>query len=101
MPLDTFKLDQAFVRGIDQNAANASIARSVWHLADGLGKKVVAEGIETCGECAQVMTLGYRIGQGYHFGRPMPEIEFLALLERWSPGACQCPAGIRSALCSD
>lgn len=101
LPLDAFKLDQLFVRGIDRDAANASIARSVWHLADGLGKKVVAEGIETCGECVKVMSLGYRIGQGFRFGRPMPESEFIALLQRWSPQQCECPAGIRPLMCSE
>lgn len=100
LPLDAFKLDQTFVRGIDQNAANASIARSVWHLADGLGKKVVAEGIETCGECVQMRTLGYRFGQGYRFGRPLPESDFFALLERWDAEPCPCPVGAQPVACS-
>ncbi len=95
LPLDTFKLDQTFVRGVDCDAANASIARSVWHLADGLGKKVVAEGIETCGECIELMGHGYRVGQGYRFGRPMPEAEFFGLLQRWHPEHCNCPPGVR------
>jgi len=92
LPLDAFKLDQSFVRAIDSDGAKASIARSVWHLADGLGKKVVAEGIETCGECLKLLALGYRVGQGYRFGKPMPEEEFFALLERWNPKTCKCPS---------
>ena len=78
LPIDTFKLDQSFVRGIDKNGVNASIARSVWHLGDGLGKKIIAEGIETCGECRKLMSLGYGIGQGYRFGRPMSEEDFFS-----------------------
>ncbi|MEW6164543.1 MAG: EAL domain-containing protein [Pseudomonadota bacterium] len=91
LPLDAFKLDQSFVRDVDDDSAKASIARSVWHLADGLGKRVVAEGIETCGECIRLIDMGYRIGQGYRFGKPMPEAEFFALLERWDPKSCKCP----------
>jgi len=91
LPLDAFKLDQSFVRNVDCNSANASIAKSVWHLADGLGKKVVAEGIETCAECLKVMELGYRIGQGYRFGKPMPEDEFFAHLALWNPKSFPCP----------
>lgn len=93
LPLDAFKLDQSYVRNVDSNSANASIAKSVWHLADGLGKKVVAEGIETCAECFKVMELGYRIGQGYRFGKPMPEEAFFAHMEQWSAKSfpCQSP----------
>lgn len=97
LPLDSLKLDRSFVQGVHANPANLSIARSVWHLAEGLGKQVVAEGIETCEECMQVMALGYRLGQGFCMGRPQPEDEFFAALERqggvcnaWFPEApCQ------------
>jgi diguanylate cyclase (GGDEF)-like protein/PAS domain S-box-containing protein len=91
LPLDTFKLDQSFVRGVDTDKANASIAKSVWHLADGLGKDVVAEGVETCEECIKLMQLGYRIGQGYRFGKPMPEAVFIEHLTSWNPKRCGCP----------
>lgn len=91
LPLDTFKLDQSFVRAVNSDSANASIAKSVWHLADGLGKHVVAEGIETCDECLKIREMGYRIGQGYRFGRPMPEVDFFEHLERWQPQSCVCP----------
>ena len=92
LPLDAFKLDQSYVRNVDTNNANASIAKSVWHLADGLGKKVVAEGIETCDECLKVMELGYRIGQGYLFGKPMPEEAFFAHMAHWNPNLFPCAA---------
>lgn len=93
LPFDAFKLDQSFVREIDRDTVKASIAKSVRQLAEGLDKKVVAEGIETCGECVKVMELGYRIGQGYRFGKPMPEKEFFALVEQWTPARCVCPPG--------
>lgn len=98
LPLATFKLDQSFVRGVDSNAANESIARSVWHLADGLGKKVVAEGIETCGECLKLIKMGYRIGQGYRFSKPVPEAEFFALLDNWTPQSCKYAAEVPQLL---
>lgn len=92
LPIDVFKLDQSFVRGIDSNGVNASIARSVWHLGDGLGKQIVAEGIETCGECRKLISLGYGIGQGYRFGKPMPEEDFFSFWAQWNPAAYRhCP----------
>lgn len=90
LPLHAFKLDQRFVRGVDSNQANASIASSVCHLAVGLGKHVVAEGIETCEECVKLMKIGYRIGQGYRYGRPLPEDEFFALLACGVPDCDEC-----------
>jgi diguanylate cyclase (GGDEF)-like protein/PAS domain S-box-containing protein len=85
LPLHTFKLDQSLVRGVDSDASNASIARSVWHLADGLDKELVAEGIETCAECGHLKAMGYRLGQGFRFGKPMPEQQFFSHLEDWRP----------------
>ena len=80
LPLDTLKLDQAFVRDIHLNRANRAIAEAVIALSRGLGKNVVAEGIESCEECIQLKSFGYRIGQGYKYGKPMPEAELLAYL---------------------
>lgn len=88
LPIDTFKLDQSFVRGIDGNRSNRAIAKSVWQLADGLDKQVVVEGIETCGECSQIETMGYRTLQGYKFGKPMAEGDFLAHLANWQTEHC-------------
>lgn len=96
LPLETFKLDQSFVRNIDQSAVNTSIARSVWHLANGLGKHLVAEGIETNEEYRRVVELGYRIGQGFRFGRPMPEAEFFTYLKQWQPGSFSCAPELAS-----
>jgi len=90
LPLDTFKLDQTFVRGVHAKPAHKSIAKAVWHLADGLEKHVVAEGVESCDECIVMQSLGYRLGQGYRFGKPLPEEEFLSYLTDWQ--ACgSCP----------
>jgi diguanylate cyclase (GGDEF)-like protein/PAS domain S-box-containing protein len=88
LPINTFKLDQSFVRGIDTNRANSSIAQSVWHLADGLDKDMVVEGIETCGECQHIETIGYRTLQGYKFGKPMAEADFLKHLHNWPDDHC-------------
>lgn len=91
LPLDIFKLDQTFVRGIHDHQGNRAIAKAIWHLADGMGKEVIAEGIETCKECYQLREFGYRIGQGYLYGKPMPETSFLRHLAGWRPGPCTGP----------
>ncbi|MBU1972197.1 MAG: EAL domain-containing protein [Gammaproteobacteria bacterium] len=88
LPLDSFKLDQSFVRNVHASSDNNAIARAANHLATGLGKEIIAEGIESCRECTHLKKLGYRIGQGFAFGKPMPEAEFLDFFRNWSPGQC-------------
>jgi EAL domain-containing protein (putative c-di-GMP-specific phosphodiesterase class I) len=86
------------VRGIQSSRDNQAIAKSVWHLADGMSKKVVAEGIENCEECMQIKAFGYRIGQGYKYGKPMAEEAFLAHMAAWQPEQCPCPGGDVTAM---
>lgn len=89
LPLDSFKLDQSFVRDVHSSSENSAIASAAKHLATGLGKDIVAEGVESCLECMHLKKLGYSLGQGYAYGKPMPEAQFVYFIGRWTP--CQCP----------
>ncbi len=71
-PIHALKIDRIFVTGIDENANDRAIARSIVELGAELGLTVVAEGIETVAQCEAVQALGCRIGQGYLFGQPTP-----------------------------
>lgn len=71
-PIDTIKVDRAFIRGIAQNPTDRHIVRTVIELAHGLGKEVVAEGVETEAQLAVLGELGCEFAQGYLLGRPMP-----------------------------
>jgi EAL domain-containing protein (putative c-di-GMP-specific phosphodiesterase class I) len=50
-------------------------------IADTYGLEVVAEGIETAQQADVLRSLGCELGQGYHFGRPVPPEQFARLLE--------------------
>jgi EAL domain-containing protein (putative c-di-GMP-specific phosphodiesterase class I) len=50
-------------------------------LGEELQISVVAEGVETKDEVSVLRALGCKYAQGYFFGRPMPEVEFVALLD--------------------
>jgi sensor c-di-GMP phosphodiesterase-like protein len=39
----------------------------------------------------QIKAFGYRIGQGYKYGKPMAEEAFLAHMAAWQPEQCPCP----------
>ena len=69
-PLDTLKIDRSFVGRIGEAAENIEIVRTIVSLADNMGMDVVAEGIETLGQLAQLRKLNCQYGQGYLFARP-------------------------------
>jgi EAL domain-containing protein (putative c-di-GMP-specific phosphodiesterase class I) len=51
---------------------HAVIAEALIKVADGLGLGAVAEGVETAEQATELHRLGYRLAQGYHFGKPVP-----------------------------
>ncbi|MGE3693117.1 MAG: putative bifunctional diguanylate cyclase/phosphodiesterase [Novosphingobium sp.] len=79
----TIKVDRTFVQGAaSQNPESLAIIRAVVAMADSLEMSTTAEGVETEQELAIVRRLGCRKIQGYHFGRPMPADEAMALFDR-------------------
>ncbi len=75
-PLDTLKVDQAFVRNLLGDAGDAAIVRATVELGRSLGLCVIAEGIEDAATAERLAAMGCQEGQGYHFGRPMPAEAF-------------------------
>ncbi len=79
-PVDALKIDRAFVTGLRRETADSSIVGAVVGLRRALRLAVVAEGVETAEEAAQLCELGCALGQGYHFARPLPRAQVDALL---------------------
>lgn len=65
------KIDSLFVKDIHDGSRDASIVRSIIMLAESLGIRVVAEGIETRGEWDFLVSIGCECGQGYGIAKPM------------------------------
>ena len=87
LPLDQIKIDQSFVRDILVDANDAAIARMVVLLADNLGLRVLAEGVETEAQKEALAAQGCHSYQGYLFSRPLPIEAFEAFVRRSpSPG---------------
>jgi diguanylate cyclase (GGDEF)-like protein/PAS domain S-box-containing protein len=71
LPIDSLKIDRSFVMGMDQKAQNVEIVRAVVNLGRSLGKKIIAEGIETVDQLTTLKDLGVHVGQGYLLSRPL------------------------------
>ncbi|HEX4763503.1 MAG TPA: EAL domain-containing protein [Usitatibacter sp.] len=77
LPLDAIKIDQSFVRHL-QEGANKHLIRVVVAIGAELGLEIIAEGVETAGELDALAALGCTRLQGYFLGRPMPAAQFEA-----------------------
>jgi diguanylate cyclase (GGDEF)-like protein/PAS domain S-box-containing protein len=79
--LDTLKIDRTFVAELMTSEANASIVRATIGLANGLGLRTVAEGVETTAQADFLAKLGCDTLQGFLFARPMTPDAFLLFAE--------------------
>lgn len=79
-PFDRLKIDQSFVRGIENLPANKSIVQAIVSLAKNLSLEVVAEGVETVAEYAETSACACDEIQGYFHARPMPATAMLSWL---------------------
>jgi diguanylate cyclase (GGDEF)-like protein/PAS domain S-box-containing protein len=70
-PVDTLKIDRAFISRMESDAETHEIVRTVVMLAHNLGLKVVAEGIETQQQVDLLKHIGCEMGQGYLFSKPV------------------------------
>jgi len=74
-PIDVLKIDRAFVMNLDDRMEYAAVVQAIVMLAKNLGMLVVAEGIETSEQLAQLQALDCDCGQGYLFAKPLPVSE--------------------------
>jgi diguanylate cyclase (GGDEF)-like protein len=86
-PVDVLKLDKSFVDGLAGGAdkGRVAVAAAVAQLAEHLGLKAVAEGIEDEQQLERLREMGYRYGQGFLMGRPMPAEAYGDLLVSYVP----------------
>jgi EAL domain-containing protein (putative c-di-GMP-specific phosphodiesterase class I)/GGDEF domain-containing protein len=83
LPLDTMKIDQCFIRGIDHSPGMRSLCNTIVAMARQLKLRTVAEGIEEPGELEVMREIGCDAGQGFLFQRPVPADEFAEFLREW------------------
>jgi diguanylate cyclase (GGDEF)-like protein/PAS domain S-box-containing protein len=75
LPFDTLKIDQSFVRSMNDSENALMIVKAIVQLAGNLRIGLIAEGIETEKQATVLSALGCERGQGYYLGRPLPGID--------------------------
>ncbi len=84
-PIDTLKIDRAFIKDLATDAQDAAIVSAVITLARGLGVNVVAEGVETYEQLQFLRSQQCNAVQGNIFAEPMPAEKIAALLRSPKP----------------
>ncbi len=79
------KVDQSFIRYLEEDADDLIIVKSIIVLAQGLDCAVFAEGVEKVEHGTTLLTLGCDLGQGYGIARPMPASAFLPWMRGLAP----------------
>nr|WP_255593499.1 EAL domain-containing protein [Acidovorax sp. sic0104] len=74
------KIDQSFVRDLEDDANDRAIVSAIIRMAQALGMQTTAEGVETDGQLEFLRAQGCDEGQGYLFSRPLPAQDFEAYL---------------------
>ncbi len=82
LPLTFVKVDQSFVRGLGRVEEDERIVSAVVNLAQNLGLRSIAEGVETSDQLSFLRELKCDQAQGYLFARPMSIDDVGAFLER-------------------
>jgi len=79
-PVNRLKIDRSFVKDLETSPDDSAIAAATISLAHALGKKVVAEGVETEGQLKFLREQQCDIVQGYYYSRPQPAAEIAVFL---------------------
>ena len=81
-PIDLVKIDKSFVNDINVNSNDATIVQAIIAMTHSLGIDVLAEGIETKGQCDSLISRNCTKMQGYYFYRPKTAEEITSLLQQ-------------------
>ncbi|TAF52662.1 MAG: EAL domain-containing protein [Oscillatoriales cyanobacterium] len=81
-PVDTLKIDRAFVSNAAADTRNQVVAESIIALSNLLDLGAIAEGVSTQAELLWLQNLGCEFGQGFLFSKPIPADQATALLAR-------------------
>ena len=86
LPFDVFKIDRQFVSALETDRQAPAIVEMILAMAETLGLKTVAEGVETARQAEFLRRRGCTMAQGFLYSPGLPETAFLDFLRAWRPG---------------
>ncbi|WP_051238416.1 two-component system response regulator [Pseudogulbenkiania ferrooxidans] len=81
-PVDTLKIDQSFIRNINNDEKGSALCDTIAYLAHRMGLQVVAEGVETQQQLTFLTSIHVDVVQGYLLCKPLPAAEVEAFILR-------------------
>ena len=81
-PIDTLKIDRAFVTRMEANSGGLEMVKMIIALAHSLNMNVVAEGVETETQLEQLKALGCEFVQGYFLAKPLDKVAAEEFIQR-------------------
>jgi diguanylate cyclase (GGDEF)-like protein/PAS domain S-box-containing protein len=85
LPIDTLKIDRSFTDGLGTDPSDTSIVHAIISLGHALDLDIVAEGVETELQLAELRDLGCDLAQGFHWAKPLDPDDFATWLRTHSP----------------
>lgn len=82
LPIDVLKIDMRFLDDLEKSKKASIVLESIIRLAKWMKLSVVSEGVETQKEWEYLRSVECDAVQGYYFYRPMPQEDFIALLDK-------------------
>ncbi|MFK0206359.1 EAL domain-containing protein [Agrobacterium sp. NPDC090283] len=79
-PIDVLKIDRSFIVRMSQHPRDRELVSAFISIASALGMTTVSEGVETREQADALIELGCRVAQGYLFGKPVPQNEFVEIM---------------------
>lgn len=84
-PINALKIDKSFIHQLTINGNHRDIVQAILSLANSLGIKVIAEGVENNSQLRQLQAMGCKYAQGYYFSEPIQAEEIRLLLKQKMP----------------
>jgi diguanylate cyclase (GGDEF)-like protein len=85
-PLNALKIDKSFVKRMQENQEDMGLVPAMIGIADSMGMRAIAEGVETIEQLAQLRSLNCEFAQGFLFSRPIAQqsvLNFLTTAPQW------------------
>ncbi|WP_419757423.1 EAL domain-containing protein [Acidisoma sp.] len=92
LPLNRLKIDQGFIQNMSSRPGGSAVIRAIISLSKGLGLRVVAEGVETEAQLAELRAEGCDEVQGYLLSRPLDAAAFEDFVAAYGTASAPAPS---------